>query len=134
MSIKNSLSLEGGADPELATSNEGGAFGARGGQGGRALFGRQPLAGHLRGRERRERGEREEIDRKQVRSPSPSTRPLIQWAIKWGEIKWPSEGSHLRVTCDRTSSQFQNNCFTEMCSGPEEGSYLRLIDGCITQL
>ena len=25
-------------------------------------------------------------------------------------------------------------CFTEMCSGPEEGSRLRLIDLCITQL
>ena len=26
------------------------------------------------------------------------------------------------------------NYFTEMCSGSEEGSYLRLIDFCITQL
>jgi len=32
------------------------------------------------------------------------------------------------------SSQFKNNYFTEMCSGSEEGSYLRLIDVCITQL
>jgi len=30
--------------------------------------------------------------------------------------------------------QFENNYFTEMCSGSEEGSYLRLIDLCITQL
>ena len=29
---------------------------------------------------------------------------------------------------DRYSSQFENNCFTEMCSGCEAGSYLRLID------
>jgi len=28
----------------------------------------------------------------------------------------------------------ENNYFTEMCSGSEEGSYLRLIDLCITQL
>ena len=28
----------------------------------------------------------------------------------------------------RCSSQFKNNCFTEMCSGSEAGSYLRLID------
>ena len=28
----------------------------------------------------------------------------------------------------------QNNYFTEMCSGSEAGSYLRLIDFCITQL
>jgi len=27
-----------------------------------------------------------------------------------------------------------NNYFTEMCSGSEAGSYLRLIDFCITQL
>ena len=26
-----------------------------------------------------------------------------------------------------------NNYFTEMCSGSEAGSYLRLIDSCITQ-
>ena len=30
--------------------------------------------------------------------------------------------------------QLRNNYFTEMCSGSEEGSYLRLIDFCITQL
>jgi len=29
---------------------------------------------------------------------------------------------------------FKNNWFTEMCSGSEAGSYLRLIDFCITQL
>ena len=29
---------------------------------------------------------------------------------------------------------FKNNCLTEMRSGSEEGSYLRRIDGCITQL
>jgi len=27
-----------------------------------------------------------------------------------------------------------NNHFTEICSGSEAGSYLRLIDSCITQL
>ena len=31
-------------------------------------------------------------------------------------------------------SQFKNNYFTKMSSGSEEGSYLRLIDFCITQL
>jgi len=35
---------------------------------------------------------------------------------------------------DRYSSQFENIYFTEMCSGSESGSYLRLIDFCITQL
>ena len=29
--------------------------------------------------------------------------------------------------------QFKNHCFTVMCSGSEAGSYLRLIDFCITQ-
>ena len=31
-------------------------------------------------------------------------------------------------------SELQNNYFTEICSGSEAGSYLRLIDLCITQL
>ena len=35
---------------------------------------------------------------------------------------------------DWYSFQFKNNHFAEMCSGSEEGSYLRLIDSCITQL
>jgi len=30
--------------------------------------------------------------------------------------------------------RFKNNCFTVLISGSEEDSYLRLIDGCITQL
>jgi len=33
----------------------------------------------------------------------------------------------------RGGSQFKNNYFVEMRSGSEEGSYLRLIDLCITQ-
>ena len=35
---------------------------------------------------------------------------------------WPS------ATGDRYSSQIENNSFTEMCTGSEAGSYLRLID------
>ena len=31
-------------------------------------------------------------------------------------------------------SRLENNCFAGMCSGSEEGSYLRLMDVCITQL
>ena len=34
----------------------------------------------------------------------------------------------------RVNSQFKNNYFTEMCSGSEAGSYLRLVDFRITQL
>jgi len=33
-----------------------------------------------------------------------------------------------------TEGQLKNNYFAEMRSGSEEGSYLRLIDSCITQL
>ena len=37
-----------------------------------------------------------------------------------------------RVEVER--QRFENNYFTEMCSGSEVGSYLRPIDLCITQL
>ena len=33
-----------------------------------------------------------------------------------------------------TAPHFKNNYFTEMCSGSEAGSYLRLMGFCITQL
>ena len=45
-----------------------------------------------------------------------------------------SENSYIESCTVRHSSQFKNNCFTEMRSGSEEGSCLRLTDGCITQL
>ena len=55
---------------------------------------------------------------------------------------WESHGSFplemglcYRLADDgRYSSQFVIRCFTEMRSGSEEGSYLRLIDFSITQL
>ena len=34
----------------------------------------------------------------------------------------------------QANSQFKNNCFAEMRSASEEGSYIRLIDLCMTQL
>ena len=37
-------------------------------------------------------------------------------------------------TIDLPSSRVKNNYFAEMCSGSKEGSYLGLIDVCITQL
>ena len=43
-------------------------------------------------------------------------------------VRSPSRGVKSTV-----SSQFKNNHFTEMCSGSEAGSYLRLIDSFITQ-
>ena len=38
------------------------------------------------------------------------------------------------VRHDLHTSQFKNNHSTEMCSSSEAGSYVRLIDSCITQL
>ena len=34
----------------------------------------------------------------------------------------------------KVSSRFENNYFTEMCNDSEAGSYLRLIDVCVSQL
>ena len=52
------------------------------------------------------------------------------------DLSWGSSTSclQMRSGTDRCSSQFENNYFTEMCSGSEAGSCLRLIDFCITQL
>ena len=41
---------------------------------------------------------------------------------------------HPGAPFQRSSSQFKNHHFAAMCSGSEEGSYLRLIDLCIIQL
>ena len=50
---------------------------------------------------------------------------------------WTGSGDALTSAPDahsvEYSSQFKNNHFTEMCCGTEKGSYLRLIDSCITQ-
>ena len=53
-----------------------------------------------------------------VRPPQALLGPLIRREVE-------------RMSGDRPcrySSQFENNYFTEMCSGSEAGSYLRLID------
>ena len=52
---------------------------------------------------------------------------------------WASFGSRcIRIVFRHVStwysSQCKNSYFTEMCSGSEAGSYLRLIDFCITRL
>jgi len=38
------------------------------------------------------------------------------------------------VNPSETARECEDNYFTEMCSGSEKGSYLRLIDACITRL
>ena len=46
-----------------------------------------------------------------------------------------AEAASTRADSERlVCSQFKNNHFTEMCCVTEAGSYLRLIDSCITQL
>ena len=41
---------------------------------------------------------------------------------------------HESIFTTHRTTQFQNNCFTEMCSGSEEGSYARRMDVCIAHL
>ena len=41
-------------------------------------------------------------------------------------VLWYRDG--LVFEAHRLLSQFKNNCFTELCSGSEAGSYLRQID------
>ena len=71
-------------------------------------------------------------------APLPSRRAHL-WAkphaIRTGGLPLLSSSRIIRSTGTRrqprtpsVSSQFKNNCFTEMRSGSEEGSYLRLID------
>ena len=52
--------------------------------------------------------------------PTPSNKPQVP------DRPLQSEG--------RDSSQYENNCFTEMCSGSKEGSYLGFIDFGMIQL
>ena len=52
-------------------------------------------------------------------------------AAKVGMVMHPSSSHRLFLTstcADRYSSQFENNYFTEMCSGSEAGSYVTLTD------
>jgi len=51
---------------------------------------------------------------------------FVLGSLDSGTMRWPLQ----RLLHEGN----QNNYFTEMCSGSEEGSYLRLIDFCITQL
>ena len=47
------------------------------------------------------------------------------------ETRWRRLADFLQDVCDkclRCCAQFENNYFTEMCSGSDAGSYLRLID------
>ena len=61
------------------------------------------------------------------------------WGLLFGVDSGLVEGGHRRQVIDwglvvidsglvGGSSQFENNCFTEMCSDSEAGSHFRLID------
>ena len=55
-----------------------------------------------------------------------------------GGIEWQGASRGAAPMCqelarNRYSSYFENNYVTELCSGSEAGSYLRLIDSCITR-
>ena len=56
--------------------------------------------------------------------------------VSEGDVRGRSLGSELVFPCMRSCHprRFQNNNFAELGSGSEEGSYLRLIGFCITQL
>ena len=49
-------------------------------------------------------------------------------AGSWQGGTWNQVGRYLAA-----SKEGRRQCFTEMCSGSEEGSYSRIIDFCITQ-
>ena len=71
----------------------------------------------------------------ETRNPKPETRnrnPKHETRNTKPEIR-RAPGQRCRAI-GAPQSQFENNCFTEMCSGSEAGSYLRLTDFCITQL
>jgi len=50
------------------------------------------------------------------------------------DVTSPSTGVCTTPPHAAAQVNFKNNHFTEMCCGTEAGSYLRLIDSCITQL
>jgi len=59
---------------------------------------------------------------------------LLKFSEVPAECSEPVDPTALGQVLNWHSSQFKNNHFTEMCGGTEAGSYLRLIDSCITQL
>ena len=64
----------------------------------------------------------EEAAEERRESPEPSENLSVQGYLAHKKQRFPGT-----LQC-RCSSQFENNYFTEMCSGSEAGSYLRLID------
>ena len=92
-----------------------------------------------RGREREEEEEATEVGESLLQLSQP-LRVLIHLFAPHLQLKKlyattdHSENPEIESCTKRYSSQFKNNCLTEMRSGSEEVSYSRRIDGCITQL
>ena len=63
--------------------------------------------------------------------PPPRTLVVFVSAVNLaGTVRWTSS----IVLTSSYTSQFKNSCLAEMWSGSDEGSFLRLVDRCITQL
>jgi len=75
--------------------------------------------------------------------------PPGMWPVRVDGPKRPNQRSRLLCVCSHarkvwashmlwsffdSNLPFKNNCLAQIWSGSEEGSYLRLIDCCITQL
>ena len=69
-----------------------------------------------------------------ARNADPWCQRLPIWPLEVGSEATNMCFDQLNRIPGGVSSQFKNNDFTEMCSGSEEGSYLRFVDFCITQL
>jgi len=60
--------------------------------------------------------------------------PLCPYSIAYCKGYGLSRRRSTLIRSRHSLPEFKNNYLSEMCSGSETGSYLRLIDLCITQL
>ena len=58
---------------------------------------------------------------------------MIRWTGLGAGVRHAHAAAETDVNREHVYPEEENNFFTEMCSGSEEGSYLRLIDFRITQ-
>ena len=74
--------------------------------------------------------------KKQPPAPRTTTGPwaLSRCRVLGGAFSYERDTPAKQANRKWYNSQFKNNCFAEMCSSSEAGSYLSRIDCCITQL
>jgi len=65
-------------------------------------------------------------------SPLPAGSPIVDFG--YFDYHFDHTRESPRQDRRRSTNEFKNNHFTEMCSDSDAGSYLRLIDFLITQL